>query len=215
MTGHTLASLAGQYLRRSGYGKETIGCQATVRTDEHRNEVIAAKCTVTALPFTKRFSSRVLHPPSYSRRFRKHNPLIEIPWGDDSRGRELFSRPPESAVGDWLDGWRFHDAAFFASNGGRVHGKHLQTANNGSASRHKGRTLFVSVGRNETQIREEDDVPPARARDKNLDSTCARRISKCLEFIKTFMIPEGRATRAMFLTLTTPLRQGICSPPRI
>ena len=29
-----------------------------------------------------------------------------------------------------------------------------------------------------------------RARDKNLDSTCAPQNSKCLEFIKTFMIPR-------------------------
>lgn len=81
-----------------------------------------------------------------------------------------------------------------------MHGKHLQTpaANNGYTSRHKGRSLFVSVGRNGTQIRKEDDVPPAQARDKNLDSTCARWISQCLEFIKTFMIPEVRAARAMF-----------------
>lgn len=81
-----------------------------------------------------------------------------------------------------------------------MQGKHLRTpaANNGFASRHKERRLFVSVGRNETQIRKKDDVPPERARDKNLDSTCARRISKCLEFIKTFMIPEVRGARAIF-----------------
>lgn len=42
--------------------KGTIGCQAVVRTDERRNEVIAAKCTVTALPFTK----RPAYIPSYS-----------------------------------------------------------------------------------------------------------------------------------------------------
>lgn len=47
-----------------------------------------------------------------------------------------------------------------------MHGKHLQTpaASNGSASRHKARSLFVNVGRNETQIREADDVPPASSR---------------------------------------------------
>lgn len=39
-----------------------------------------------------------------------------------------------------------------------------------------------------------------RVRDKNLDSTSARRISKCLEFIKTFMIPKVRALGRCFIT---------------
>jgi len=44
-----------------------------------------------------------------------------------------------------------------------------------------------------------------RARDKNLDSTCAPQNSKCLEFIKTFMIPSMQTlSLAMILMLMTP-----------
>lgn len=73
-----------------------------------------------------------------------------------------------------------------------------------------GKRVTLSDGRNETQIRREDDVLPVGTRlaGEISISICRRsllrrvaraRISKCLEFIKTFMIPEVTAKgRAYF-----------------
>lgn len=162
-----------------------------MRTDEHRNEVIAAKCTITALPFTKRSPLAYYAPvplPALLETQPTYQDIVRgmiVADGNCSRGHRKVRSAIDWTADDSVD-------AFFTSNGVRVHGKHLQTptTNNGSAPRHKERSPFVRVGRNETQIRREDDVPSWRVRNKNLDSTCARRISKCLEFIKTFMIPE-------------------------
>lgn len=72
--GTSAASLAEQYLWLGGRGprKKTVGCQAGRQPwepGERRNEVIAAKCTVTALPCSQSVPRIYSHVPTL--RFRR------------------------------------------------------------------------------------------------------------------------------------------------
>lgn len=133
-----------------------------MRTDEHRNEVIAVKCTVTALPFTKR-SPPAYYTPSCFPRFGDTTHLSGYREGtiaadgNCSRGH----RKVRSAID-----WTADDSATFSSLRMAV-----ACAENICKLRlritvpHRGtRSLLVRVGRNETQIRKEDDIPQASPR---------------------------------------------------
>lgn len=158
-------------------GNHWLPRQAAVGADEHRNEVIAAKCTVTALPFAQsvyhaRLSAfgETTHLPGY-----REDDSREWDCSRERRGaRRLIERPTMAR-------------RLLSRSRGRTHGKHLHTLHYGQRSRNAAqreepvcpragtsrRAFRLSAGRNETQIGRKMTFfqrESAANRDKNLDS---------------------------------------------
>lgn len=83
-----------------------------------RNKVIAAKCMVTALPFTKRPARATLHPTVY--RSRRHKQLTEIPREGDVNREWDCSRGHPGKCGRRLIENAYHNRATVFFIGSRI-----------------------------------------------------------------------------------------------